>query len=85
MGKASHPMARRVKYPANSDLGKRLGGWADKTISPIIITYDLKRTITALKIILPQSLVFLFLLGLEWMIPLARSYGFGIYITRYKM
>ncbi|MFB2976602.1 hypothetical protein ACE1CM_29700, partial [Microseira sp. BLCC-F43] len=40
---------------------------------------------TALEVILPKILLFLFLLDLERMIPLARSYGFDIHLSRCKM
>lgn len=39
----------------------------------------------ALESILPQILVFLLLLDLERMIPLARSHGFDIHISRCKI
>lgn len=40
---------------------------------------------TARQFIFPQILVSLFLLDIEHLIPLARSYGFDIHISRCKM
>ena len=40
---------------------------------------------TARQFIFPQILVLLFLLDIEHLIPLARSYGFDIHISRCKM
>jgi hypothetical protein len=40
---------------------------------------------TALEFILPQILVSLLLLNIEHLIPLARSYGFYIHISRCKI
>jgi hypothetical protein len=40
---------------------------------------------TALEFIFPQILVFLFLLDIEHLMPLVRSYGFDIHISRCKI
>lgn len=40
---------------------------------------------TARELILPQIIVYVFLLNLERMIPLARSFGFDIHFSRCKM
>jgi hypothetical protein len=62
-----------------------LAHWAYLSTNPTDLPDWGEAAQIALESILPQILVFLFLLNLERMIPLARSHGFDIHFSRCKI